>query len=136
MLNPSTADDVLDDPTVRKCRGFSQRWGFRAMIVTNLFSFRATDPKELRTVAKRDYAKAVGINDDGCIIKAAQSADLVIAAWGFHGDLYGRDKDVICRVLPDTTLHCIGLTMHGMPVHPLMARYTNHPVVYRDRTSD
>lgn len=129
MLNPSTADDVFDDPTVRKCIGFSKRWGFRRLIITNLFTFRATDPRELRECARLDWARAVGLAD-GALIEQAAHSDLVVAAWGNHGDLMGRAEDVRLRVLPDQRFHCIGLTKLGMPAHPLMARYTDAPVTY------
>ncbi len=132
MLNPSTADENQDDPTIRKCRGFSQRWGFSEMVVTNLFSLRATKPKDLREFAKLDYASAVGEENDGAIIECARRSDLVVAAWGTHGGLYGRDQDVICRVLPETKMWCIRKTQDGFPAHPCMAPYTENPVVFRE----
>ncbi len=130
MLNPSTADDVFDDPTIRKCVGFSKRWGFSQMVVTNLFSFRATDPRDLRDLVKVYYARAVGIND-GPLIEQASRADLVVAAWGNYGNLAGRADDVMTRVLPDVRMFCIGLTKAGQPLHPCMAGYTNAPVGFR-----
>lgn len=130
MLNPSTADDVFDDPTIRKCVGFSKRWGFSRLTVTNLFSFRATDPADLRALVKVDYARAVGVND-GPLIEHAAKADLVVAAWGTHGNLAGRADDVMTRVLPEIDLFCIGLTKGGYPTHPCMAAYTDAPVRYR-----
>jgi hypothetical protein len=131
MLNPSTADDKFDDPTIRKCVGFSKRWGCSSMVVTNLFTFRATDPKDLRECAHRDWARAVGLAD-GALIEQARKSDLVIAAWGNHGNLYGRADDVKLRVLPGTKFYCIGTTKQGMPLHPVMAAYTDAPVPYGD----
>lgn len=130
MLNPSTADDVFDDPTIRKCVGFSKRWGFRGMTITNLFSFRATDPADLRMLVKTDYARAVGYAD-GALIQYARDAELVVAAWGNHGNLAGRADDVLSRVLPETSLSCIGLTKAGMPIHPCMTAYTDKPAQFR-----
>lgn len=130
MLNPSTADDVFDDPTIRKCIGFSKRWGYSSLVVTNLFAFRATRPADLKDLVKLDYARAVGVND-APLIEAATSADLVVAAWGIHGKLAGRDQDVLFRVLPEIPLHCIGRTKDGHPLHPCMAGYTDNPLVFR-----
>jgi hypothetical protein len=130
MLNPSTADDVVDDPTIRKCVGFSKRWGFSGLVVTNLFTFRATDPKDLMKLAKVDFARAVGLADS-VLIEQAKNSDLVVAAWGNHGNLYGRADDVCDRVLTNHRLYCIGLTSRGMPLHPVMAAYVNSPMKYR-----
>jgi hypothetical protein len=131
MLNPSKADDTFDDPTIRKCIGFSKRWGFARMSVTNLFTFRATDPRDLRECARCDYARAVGYADRE-LIRAAAQADLVIAAWGIHGNMYGRADDVLTRVLPSQRFRCIGLTQAGFPSHPVMHRYTDAPVIFRE----
>jgi hypothetical protein len=129
MLNPSTADDVFDDPTIRKCIGFSKRWGFGRLVVTNLFTFRATDPKDLKECARLDWARAVGMAD-GALTEQAGKADLVVAAWGNHGNLYGRAEDVRCRVLPEQEWYCIGVTNKRMPLHPVMAGYTDKPLKY------
>ena len=130
MLNPSTADDIFDDPTIRKCRGFSKRWGFSHLTVTNLFTFRATSPIDLKTMARIDWARAVGYAD-GALIENAAKADLVLAAWGVHGNFMGRADDVLLRVLPSVRLHCIGKTKDGFPLHPVMAAYTTEPDIFR-----
>lgn len=130
MLNPSTADDVFDDPTIRKCIGFSKRWGFSRLSVTNLFSFRATDPRDMKECARCDWVRAVGLAD-GALIQHASTADLVVAAWGIHGNFHGRADDVLNRVLPETQLFCIGKTKAGFPIHPVMAAYTSAPERFR-----
>lgn len=129
MLNPSTADEIFDDPTIRKCIGFSKRWGFSELVVTNLFSFRATKPSDLRDMVKLDYARAVGVND-GHLIEQAHRSQLVVAAWGTNGHLAGRDEDVMQRVLPDIRFYCIGKTKHGHPLHPCMTGYTDKPIYF------
>ena len=130
MLNPSTADDIFDDATIRKCRGFSMRWGFSRLVVTNLFTFRATAPSDLKTCARNDWARAVGYADVA-LLEWAEKADLIVAAWGVHGNFMGRADDVLLRVLPTVKLHCIGKTKDGFPLHPVMAAYTVEPIVFR-----
>lgn len=50
-LNPSTADETRDDPTIRRCIGFAKLWGYGALCMTNLFAFRATKPRDMRQAA-------------------------------------------------------------------------------------
>lgn len=116
MLNPSTADADKDDPTIRRCIGFAKREGCGALVVVNLFAFRATDPKNLP--AKSDEAE--GPENAAHIMRAATVADRLVAAWGsnkpearfirFIFDHYGD------RVL------CLGKTKDGSPRHPLYVR--------------
>ena len=114
MLNPATADKTHDDRTVSRCVTFSRRWGYRRMEVCNLFAYRATDPKELQTVDD-----PVGPENKDTIIRAAESADRIVCAWGVGGRLYGQDT-VVLDWLAGTgrALHCLGLTADGLPRHP------------------
>lgn len=94
MLNPSTATDVLDDPTIFKCTKFARRWGYAQLAVTNLFAFRATDPQVMKACGH-----PVGPENDKWIARMANEADLVIAAWGAHGKYLSRSSDVL-KLLP------------------------------------
>lgn len=129
MLNPSTADDVFDDPTIRKCIGFSKRWGFSSLCVTNLFSFRATDPRDLFKLAQTDYERAIGVNDAELITQAVDS-DMVLAAWGDPGKLSNRATQVL-DILGSMPIYCIGRTKSGHPKHPSRAAYTDSPELFR-----
>lgn len=134
MLNPSTADDKFDDPTIRKCCGFAKRWGYRGITVTNLFAFRATDPKELKALAKSDYSLAIGGGENNCRIAAeAWKSDLIVIAWGANAAwCTDRVNEVLGTVLPfDRPIHMIGMTQSGHPIHPCMAPYTDVPMLYR-----
>ncbi|MBX3356447.1 MAG: DUF1643 domain-containing protein [Phycisphaeraceae bacterium] len=110
-LNPSTADETLDDPTVRRCVGFARSWGYGGLMLANLFAFRSTCPRRLTQV--RD---PVGPENDDWLVRSARSAGLVVAAWGVHGTLQDR-ADAVVGQLPD--LYCLGTTRAGAPRHPL-----------------
>jgi hypothetical protein len=114
MLNPSTADAHHDDPTIRRCRGFAQREGCTRLEVVNLFSLRATDPRELRKAAD----PVGGFETDVAIVGAAANAAIVVVAWGRHGGLHGRGAQV-GRLLADRKPVCLGTNADGSPAHPL-----------------
>src|SRR5580765_5070589 len=94
MLNPSTADATKDDATIRRCVGFTKRWGYSTLEVVNLFAFRATHPRDLW---KAD--DPVGPDNDVTISDAVRRAQLIVAAWGVCR--YPRAMDVL-RVLKPT----------------------------------
>jgi hypothetical protein len=100
MLNPSTADALVDDATIRRCMGFGFLWGFREIVVVNLFAFRATNPKALYRVAD-----PVGPENDRWIDHWTKDAREVVAAWSNHGWHMNRDAMV--------------LTKSGAPKHPV-----------------
>ena len=119
MLNPSTADETKNDPTVRRCISFATEWGFASLWVVNIFALRATDPAELRKVAD-----PVGPENDEYLRDAFLEADTVIAAWGNRGKLNARSTEV--RELMDRTgtpARCLGFTQAGEPRHPLYVRH-------------
>ena len=123
MLNPSTADAFQLDPTNRRCVGFAQAWGYGSMVTTNIFAYRSTNPAGLR-MAK----DAVGSGNDEAISTAAKNADLVIAAWGTHGELQGRGEAVhamLCEA--GVELHALKLTKAGHPGHPLYVAADTKP---------
>lgn len=127
MLNPSTADEDHNDPTVRRCIGFATDYRFEDggrcgyMHVLNLFAFRATDPHELK-----GEPDPIGPENDIWIEQQASSSDLVVCAWGAHGQYLGRGAQVKQRLLDrGIALWCLGCTSSGEPRHPLyVASYT------------
>jgi len=114
-LNPSTADALQDDPTIRRCIRFAKAWGYRALYMANLFAFRATDPRDMKAVVD-----PVGPDNDGWLWQLAYDADLVVAAWGAHGEHRDRAAAVARRLAK--RLHCLGRTTAGHPRHPLYVR--------------
>lgn len=121
-LNPSTADETINDPTVRRCMGFAHDWGFRWMVMTNVFAYRATDPRDMKK-----QVHPFGPDNARWIHETAQSADLVIAAWGVHGTWEGGDGHVRALV---SNLKCLGKTKDGHPKHPLYLRRDSQLIDY------
>jgi hypothetical protein len=115
MLNPSTADEVKLDPSCTRARLYGERWGFGALIVTNLFGWRATDPADMK--AARD---PVGSGNDRAILEAASAAELVVCAWGNHGTHLDRSTHVLKRLrAAGVRLHTLRVNDNGEPAHPL-----------------
>lgn len=114
-LNPSTADEDVDDPTIRRCVDFAKRWGGGGLVMLNLFGWRSTDPKGLHTAVD-----PIGDGNDDAIRRTVRSARLVVAAWGFHGSLDARDVAVRELVKGEgVRLWRLGTTKDGHPRHPL-----------------
>ncbi len=124
MLNPSTAGEVYDDPTIRRCVGLARSWGYDRMEVVNLFAHRATDPKALLALNHDD--DPVGWENQRFVEGAAGDADLVVCAWGAHGDHLGQDETMLGWLSPKP-LHHLGLTKFGQPKHPLYLPATVQP---------
>jgi hypothetical protein len=112
MLNPSTADAEVNDPTIRRCLGFAQAWGYGALEVVNLFALKTPQPSQLSLAAD-----PVGAECDAAIVQAVEQADCTVIAWGNWGGLYGRDQAVL--ELLDRPIYCLGQNQSGQPRHPL-----------------
>lgn len=117
MLNPSTADARLDDPTIRRCIRFARTWGHGGITVVNLFALRATDPRALRF-----DADPIGPENDEAIVEALNAHEHCVAAWGAHAD--PRRVRSVALLAEDAVraLWCLGTTREGAPRHPLYVR--------------
>jgi hypothetical protein len=119
MLNPSTADERRNDATIERCQRRATRWGYGGLVVTNLFAWCSTDPAGLRRAAD-----PVGAANDAAILSAARDAGLVVCAWGACGSYRGRSAAVLNLLRSrGVTLHSLGRTKCGEPVHPLYIGY-------------
>lgn len=126
MLNPSTATETANDPTVERCERRARAMGFGGFRVVNLFAFRATDPRALRAVAD-----PVGPDNDAALGAGAVWADAILCGWGGHGALLGRDRAVAATLRAQTRpLWHLGLTRQGQPKHPLYIGYDQQPVLW------
>lgn len=126
MLNPSTADGEVDDPTIRRCVGFAKAWKFERLEVVNLFAYRATKPRELFEVTPAED-DPVGWQNQEHVTQAAVDAGRIVCAWGAHGGYLGQDE-TLRGWLPDVPIWALGLTAAGKPRHPLYAP-ANSPLV-------
>jgi hypothetical protein len=123
MLNPSTADAVTNDRTIRRCMGFAEAFGCGRLVVGNLFAFRTRKPAELRRAPSPE-----GPYNLRHLRKMCGEADIVIAAWGVSGKHLGQDDRV--RQMLQTwgvPLHYLGLTKDGHPRHPLYMKGALRP---------
>ena len=113
MLNPSTADAEVDDPTIRRCIGFAEREQCDSIEVVNLYAYRARDPMELKQQLDPE-----GPLNPRHVIEAQNRAEVIVAAWGaqarFHLSRHYR------RQLSDP--YVFGLTKFGFPRHPLYVK--------------
>jgi hypothetical protein len=123
MLNPSTATEVQNDPTVERCERRARTLGFGSLQVTNIFAWRDTDPKKMRTAKD-----PIGPNNDKTIMEACSWGDQIIAAWGTHGAHLNRGVQVkqILRSSDKPVFH-LGISKGGHPKHPLYIAYSQKP---------
>lgn len=115
MLNPSTADAELDDPTIRRCIGFGESLGYGSVTVVNLFAFRATDPKQLYS---KEEEYLIGPKNDFYIRFAANESDTVVCAWGSHGRRFPKRVARVAKLIGQP-LWCLRQGRDGTPHHPL-----------------
>lgn len=112
-LNPSTGDANEDDPTIRRCMGFTVDWGYQQLIMVNLFAFRTPHPDHLKQARDPE-----GPRNRQAIRKACASASKIVAAWGNHGRFLEQSTR-LSRLWNNYDMHCFGLTKTGQPAHPL-----------------
>jgi len=117
MLNLSTADAELDDPTIRRCISFAKREGKTHLNVVNLFALRATNPKELH--ASDD---PVGSENDKHLFREIQVHSLAIGAWGSHPIASSRVEELVKNNILPRNMYCLGKTKTGSPRHPLYVK--------------
>ncbi|KIT15488.1 DUF1643 domain-containing protein [Jannaschia aquimarina] len=124
MLNPSTATELSNDPTVERCERRARALGFGAFRVTNIFAYRATDPRDMR--AQPDPVGRP--QNDAAILEAADWADEIICAWGTHGEHLHRGPEVEALLRRrGHRLLSLGLSKAGHPKHPLYIGYAVQP---------
>jgi hypothetical protein len=130
MLNPSTANEVDNDPTIERCQRRAIAMGYGSMIIVNLFPFRMTDSTQLNTVNNLlgDASEA-----DNCILRAVQASAMTVCGWGKHPLAVPRGQAVILKLknarLQDK-VKCLQLNADNSPQHPLYIAYAKQPVPF------
>lgn len=133
MLNPSTADAVADDPTIRRCMGFARGFDCGGVDVVNLYAYRATQPVDLRR-AMEQGVDVVGPWNTEFLDDAADRADALIVAWGaVPAFAESRAAEVAARLAAKRELFCLGRTGSGQPRHPLFVVAEQRPVKWKPR---
>lgn len=126
LLNPSTADENVLDPTLTRCLKYSQAWGYKKMIITNIFSYRSTCPFEMK---KQD--EPIGTLNDFYILLSAQESNKVVLGFGNHGNHLGRGLEVL-SLLRDYDLYCLDVSKTGFPKHPLYLKGDLNAKIYSE----
>jgi hypothetical protein len=128
-LNPSTADEKVDDPTIRRCTRFAREWGFERLKMVNLFAYRTPDPDYLWSAA-RNGVDIVGPKNDHNLSLAFGGADRIVAAWGAPAPLTIQRVADFAETFHGWQFWALGLTALGSPRHPLYMRADSQPFVY------
>lgn len=121
-LNPSTADETIDDPTIVRCIDFAKNWGYGGIYMLNLFAFRATLPKDMFSVEN-----PIGDENDKFIEKYSKLSDKVICAWGNDGKYKNRSQEVLSKI---KNKYYLKLNQTNEPAHPLYLRKDLIPIQF------
>jgi hypothetical protein len=127
MLNPSTADAHVDDPTIRRCIGFAKGWGYGGIVVRNIFALRATNPRALL-----GHPDPIGPDNQACLVDGITHAGITVCAWGAWGALHDRGEQIRQAFTESgAVLYHLGLTKNGAPRHPLYLPGAATPIAWR-----
>ena len=121
-LNPSIADENVDDPTITRCINFAKDWGYGTLLMANLFAFRSTYPKDIYLIDD-----PIGKDNDHYLLECVTQSDLIVACWGNNGTYMNREK-VITELVPN--LYCLQKNKNGTPHHPLRLPRNIDPVPF------
>jgi hypothetical protein len=130
-LNPSTADESIDDPTIRRCIGFAKSWGFDGLVMLNLFAYRATKPADMKK-----QLDPVGCWNDECLQIVPALVGRTVCAWGANGIHLNRCSVVKAWLMDYYEVYCLRLTKHGHPEHPLYVPSDVSPILWTLRRTE
>ena len=119
LLNPSTATEVKNDPTITRCQKRSSLLGYKGFIICNLFAYRTKNPQTMK-----NFPEPIGPENNNIIKRNLILADKVVCAWGNHGSHLSRAEKVLEIIKASRTpAYNLGLTKNNQPIHPLYIKY-------------
>lgn len=127
MLNPSTADDIEDDRTTKRCIAFAKTWNCGSVEIVNVFAYRTTDFSHLKNLTKDT---ATGVDNSFYVEKALKDASIRVVAWGTNVTVHHSDYQELEEQLKGYRLFCLGQTTEGHPRHPLYVKKSTHLEVF------
>lgn len=130
LLNPSTADETQDDPTIRRCINFSKSWGFDGLIIVNAYAWRSTDPAGLRSLECAAAGGPVGAGNDAAITTAVTESALTVCGWGGNLNLGDGRRAQLSHLLAGADLTALRVNSDGSPGHPLYLRGSLQPLPF------
>ncbi len=127
MCNPSTATEVVDDPTVRKCRKYASQWGYNTLLVGNIMAYRATDPSLLRGVDD-----PIGPHNAFHLDEMLSASQRLVCAWGRIPARLQEAEEIAKRLIKacNVTPYALRLNSSGGPWHPLYLPMAIEPQVW------
>lgn len=125
MLNPSTADAEIDDPTIRRCIAYAKSWGYGGLTVTNLYAFRSTDPRELKRAAD-----PIGEWNSHYVRTMAADAAMTVCAWGSNAERFHAQEVLGWLLESSKKVTALRVSKTGQPCHPLYLPGSLRPEVF------
>lgn len=133
MFNPSTADGLEDDPTIRTlCKRASRTWGFGGIMVVNVIPLRSPDPRDAIAFMGRwrhwDMDSWAVLRNEQIVTDTVRQAGAVLIAWGALASLSLEAEGYLTHLREEIEgaaeeagipIYCMGRTDGGMPKHPL-----------------
>ena len=137
MMNPSTATEFKNDPTISKCMAYSEAWGFSEIEIANTFALRSSKP-EVLLAEFLDGGNPIGKENDAHIAEAAKRAEFIMYACGVPPFRKGapaplRDRPrIVFEMLRQqkAEIHALAITKDGNPYHPLYLPLSAQPIPF------
>lgn len=126
LLNPSTADESKNDPTIRRCINYAKDWGYGGLYIGNIFAFRATDP-----LVMKKQSDPIGPLNNGFILYLHKQAAITVAGWGSNGSFL--DREAYIKRLLKNNIYYLKLTKDRHPGHPLYLKKDLKPIRYGEK---